>query len=115
VVGLALHHQVNQFRHLLIVVSARAPWPQFVVQTSKSALLIAAAPVANRRGADPATPRHFPVGLAFARQQHDPRTPHQRMRHAARAYQRSQLQAVRFADQQRLVRSAHPHHLVPTL
>src|SRR5580704_10258516 len=44
VVGLALHHQVNQFRHLLIVVSARAPRPQFVVQTSKSALLIAARP-----------------------------------------------------------------------
>ena len=76
VVGLALHHEVNQFRYLLIVVSARAPGPQFVVQTRKSALLIASAPVANRRGAHPATPRHFPVGLAFARQQHDPRTPH---------------------------------------
>src|SRR5271167_1873111 len=68
VVGLALYHQVNQFRHLLIVVSARAPRAQFVVQTSKSALLIAAAPVANRRRADPAAPRHLPVGLALARQ-----------------------------------------------
>jgi hypothetical protein len=51
VLGLALHHQVNQFRHLLIVVSARAPGPQFVVQTSNSALLITAAPVAKRRSA----------------------------------------------------------------
>jgi len=63
VVGLALHHQVNQFRHFFIVVSARAPRPQFVVQTGKSAVLITAAPVANRRSADPATPRHLPVGV----------------------------------------------------
>jgi hypothetical protein len=103
-------HQVNQFRHLLIVLSARATRPQFVVQTSKSELLIAAAPVANRRGADPAMPCHCPVALAVARPQRDPPTPHQRSRHAARTYQRPQLQPVRFADQQRFVRSAHPHH-----
>src|ERR1700726_3069771 len=55
VVGLPKTHQVNPFSHLLIVMRARAPRPQFVVQTVKSALLLEAAPVANHRGADPPT------------------------------------------------------------
>ena len=38
------------------------------------------------------------IVLAFARQQYDPRAPHQRIRHALRAHQRTQLLSVRVAD-----------------
>jgi len=95
---LALDHHGDQLRHLFIGVGAGTSGSKLVVQSRQSALLIAPAPMADHRRADSAAPRHFPVGLAFARQQYDPRAPHQRIRHALRAHQRTQLLSVRVAD-----------------
>ena len=111
VLGLALHYQLNQLRHLFVIVCARSARPQFVMRPRQPAVLIASAPMANRRCADSTAPRHFPIGLSVPRQQYDARAPHQRMRHAARAHHRLQLQAVSFVDRQGLVRSTHPRHL----
>jgi hypothetical protein len=102
VLGLVLYYQLNQLRHLFVIVSAGAPWPQFIVQTGESALLIAPAPVANGRSTHPAAPRHFPIGLSVARPQYDAGAPHQRMRYAARAHHRLQLQTVGLVNHQRL-------------
>jgi hypothetical protein len=71
VLGLVLYYQLNQLRHLFVIVSAGAAWPQFIVQPGESALLIAPAPVANGRSTHPAAPRHFPIGLSVARPQYD--------------------------------------------
>ena len=108
VLGLVLYYQLNQLRHLFVIVSAGAPLPQFIVQPGEFALLIAPAPVANGRSTHPAAPRHFPIGLPAARQQYDAGAPHQRMRHAARAHHRLQLQTVGLVNRQPLVRSTIP-------
>ena len=50
---------------MLVVVSTWPARTQLVMQTGKSRFLVAPAPVADRRRADSATQRHFPVGLAF--------------------------------------------------
>ena len=49
---------------MLVVVSTWPARTQLVMQTGQSRFLVAA-PVADRRRADSATQRHFPVGLAF--------------------------------------------------
>jgi hypothetical protein len=53
VLALVLYYQLNQLRHLFVIVGAGAAWPQY-----------------------------------------DAGAPHQRMRHAARAHHRLQLQTV---------------------
>jgi Membrane iron-sulfur containing protein FtrD-like len=65
--GLALYHQANQFRHLFIVAGAGTPGSKLVVQPGQPALLIAAPPVADRGRRDPAAARHFPIGVACGR------------------------------------------------
>jgi hypothetical protein len=108
---LVLHHQPKQFRHLFVVVRTRASRPQFVVQSGKSSLLIAPPPMAHCGRTHPTAPRHLPIGLSIARQQDNPRTPYQRMRHAARAHHRLQLHAIGIRNHYRFVRSTHPRHL----
>src|SRR6516165_4998847 len=49
---------------------ARTTRPQFIVQPGQPPLLIAPAPMADYRRADPAAPRDLPIGSALARQQY---------------------------------------------
>jgi len=53
VLGFALRHQPDQLRHLLVVVGARAPRTQLVVQSGQPPFLVSAAPVADRWSGDP--------------------------------------------------------------
>ena len=113
VCGFVLHDQINQPRYLFVVMRARTTRPKFIVQPGQPPLLIATAPMTDYGSTDTAAPRHLPIGSALARQQYDLRAAHQRVREAVRAHQGTQLFAVRVANHQGRIWSAHPPHLAP--
>src|ERR1700681_1851896 len=67
----------------------------------------AAPPMADGRNADPAARGDRLVGYALSRHQYDPHAPHQRVRQAARACNRSQLFHLSRTDYHRRIGPAH--------
>src|SRR5277367_3722585 len=105
-------HLAHQRCHPFIVVAARTSGPQFAVQPGNPTLTPAAPPMANGWNADPAAPSNNPIGDPVRRHQHDPRTPHQRMRQAPRAGYRIQLFALRRTHPDYRIRPAHRENII---
>jgi len=79
VCGLALQGPVDHLGHLVILIGAGPPWPEFVVQALQTELPVTPAPLAHSHARQAHSLGNGCVGFAGCTSQHDLRTLHDRM------------------------------------